>query len=122
MRQDECCRELEVVSITNTGTQINIDVNPISLDDGCRYFVRLDAAFPTGIIGGEQVVVTVNNATPTIVYLGDRRSRIVRAERIRRGSRLFMLFTEDSLAGATTTPQTATPAFIVVDGLHINRY
>jgi len=116
MRKDCCeCHELLVSSITATATQLTINVSAVTLTDGWKYFIRLDTAFPTTLTGAEEVVIVVAGG-PT-VYLGDRRSRRVLSERVRQNGRLFMLFTQDSLAGAEGTPPVS--SFVVVDGLRV---
>jgi hypothetical protein len=92
-----------------------ITIAPQTLYDGQYYVLELSAALPTGLAGTEEVVV--NNGT-TVIYLGDYRSRIVRSERVRYKDKLCLDYSENSLAGASSG--TVTPAFVVVEGLHVD--
>jgi hypothetical protein len=106
----DCC-ELEVSSITTTGTELNIAVAPQTLNDGRFYRIRLDTAFPVGLTGTEAVVITMDGTT---IPLGDKRARILRSERVRYKDRLCLVYTQDSLVGIGVTPPVAESAFIVL--------
>jgi len=115
MRKRRGCHALQVISVTNTGTQLVINVATQPLTSGEFYRVDLDnIAFPVGISGAEQAVIVMGGTT---IVLGDYRARIVRAERIHRHALLCMVYTQDSIA-AGPAGAAVVPAFIVECGLH----
>jgi hypothetical protein len=118
MRMRRRPRLLQITSFTlNAGSSLIINVGPITLNDG--YIYRLDLypgiALPPGVIGTEAVQILPSGLVDAIP-VGDRRARVLRAERIHLCEYLCMRFTQDSIItapGATA----AEPAFIVTEGL-----
>jgi len=109
MSRHECCRRhLVVQTLTVSGTQFLITVDPTTLDDGRWYSVRLTTAFPA-LTGTEQVFIVVNGVQ---IQLADWRGRALLSERLlRRGERIRMVYTKN---GIGTTPA---PTFQVHQGI-----
>jgi len=102
----DCRRNLQVETLTVADGVFTITISQQPLNDGKFYSLRLDQAFPT-LTGTETVEVV--NGTET-VQLVDRRARQILSERVlRRGERLRMIFTQNSIG--------AVPVFMVVEGI-----
>jgi hypothetical protein len=107
---------LEITGITAVpGESLTIAVSAATLNDGEIYDVQLSpgVALPVGLTGGEITSITVAGVTDTII-VGDRRSRHVLSERVKRYSVIRMLYTASSVIGTTAT---ATPVFVAFAGV-----
>ena len=117
-RRRRKCHLLEITSLTSVpGTAFNINVSPVTLNDGDYYKLWLsnNLAFPSDLTGAEAVQIVVPLTTPVTIQLGDWRARLLRSERVHRDEVLCMVYTNDSVASTPTVP--AVPTMLVLDGI-----
>lgn len=95
-----CRNFLQVDSLSVEGGQLSINITPETLDDGHWYSLWLPPTNPVlqGLVGTETVFV-VNGSQD--VQVADWRGRALLSERLMRGFRLRMVYSKNSIAGAS---------------------
>ena len=105
------CIPLQVTSITNTGTIVNITINPTTLVAGQYAFLDINGiAMAAKVTNGE--FVTITNGTDTIP-LGFREAIPLLSRDLFARKRFCLKYIASSIVGVPTS--TALPAFIVID-------
>jgi len=114
-------RRIQLLEITTgftatAGTSLTANVGPVTLNDGDVYELHIPPgiAFPDGLTGGEAFNIAVSGAASSPIQVGDRRSRVVLSERVRRYRIIRMIYTQNSIIAPGPKP---VPAFVAFEGI-----